>query len=535
MAIRPTTTRIGTARYSTGTSATASAHHRKPAVVTGTSRPPPTAASGKRPRPVMATASVTSTAVARAVSTSLGRATAPASATTPTPATASPTPRTVVRREGVADQGGAEQRARDHDGPRGHRVEGERADRTERDHRAGRDGPRLLVGARQQGQDRGDQDDHGERQEHGRRLGVGVGEPYAGAAGERRVLAERVGCGLAGQGEGDAEDRERGQEHRHPGHRTPVGRGHDRRRGPEGEGDQDDRPEHGRALVGGRQAGRHGQHAAAAAAPSARVSTGYEETKGTGARRRSEATSSADAVAVDPETVQRWVVGRLGQADEHQGQPPAGRADDGSDPQDPELAGPARGHQGAIGDHDERRDRGGSLGRAQDAEAEQGQGEHGHDLRRGQPGRDGQRESGDEHGPTDGADHAGVGEATQPAGVVRADDVQGEQTQRDRGQRLGRDPEAAGAEPHTQPAADQGEADEDRRTPSDAEPGPGDRQEDDGRDQQAQRTEAEQDLGDRERRHPVRTVAAGDRTGSRTGRCGCRVRRLERGSALDLR
>ena len=107
-----------------------------------------------------------------------------------------------------------------------------------------------------------------------------------------------------------------------------------------------------------------------------------------------------------------------------------------------------------------------------------------------------------------------VARRPQPAGVLGADQVEHDQPQRDDGERLGGDPEVAAGEPLAGERGRDGQPDQDRGPAADAEPRPGDGQEDHGRDEQAGGAEPEQDLGDR---GGAEAAAGAGRGGRRVG------------------
>ena len=111
---------------------------------------------------------------------------------------------------------------------------------------------------------------------------------------------------------------------------------------------------------------------------------------------------------------------------------------------------------------------------------------------------------------TDQADQLLEGEVAEPAGVVGTHDVEHQEPEGHGGERLGGDREAAAAEHDARRSGGAGQGDQDGGAATDAEPGPGDGQEDDGGDQQAGRPEPQQDLGDR---GALETVPHGRRAG----------------------
>ena len=88
-------------------------------------------------------------------------------------------------------------------------------------------------------------------------------------------------------------------------------------------------------------------------------------------------------------------------------------------------------------------------------------------------------------------------QGAEPARVVGTDHVEHEEAEADDGQGLPGEPQVAPAQPDAEPAAGGGEEQQHHGPAAHAEPGPGDREEGDGGDQQAEHAEAEQDAGHR--------------------------------------
>ncbi len=220
-----------------------------------------------------------------------------------------------------------------------------------------------------------------------------------------------------------------------------------------------------------------------------------------GSSTRAATDEHPDAVAVDPEPVQRGVLGRIRRPRR------PGRARNASPPPAAEVHGstttPSARPSSASAVNAEHRDCGhdlGVLGGDADPERRRAEAERSGDLRGDQPARRERRAPARPRGgvPPSSArnDSSRRRTPSQPA-LLGADHVEDDQPERDGGERLGGDPEVAAGQPLAGERGRDGQPDQHRGAAADAEPRPGHGQEDHGGDEQAGRAEPEQDLGHR--------------------------------------
>ena len=199
-----------------------------------------------------------------------------------------------------------------------------------------------------------------------------------------------------------------------------------------------------------------------------------------------------------PESRERRPLERLAQSGAGQGQPARSGTDQGDPRQHGQLVDPADGSQGGEGDDGKRADqqpvteqvhRGGV--RREEADAR----DH---LRRGQatlgdrPG-----EGNAQQGEADDQGQLGRRALAEPAGAIGADQVERQQAEGDRAQRLAGHAEASRGQPAAEAGGGDREPGQHSGAAADAEPRPGHREEDDRGDEQAQGAQAEQDGGHR--------------------------------------
>ena len=210
-------------------------------------------------------------------------------------------------------------------------------------------------------------------------------------------------------------------------------------------------------------------------------------------------------MTVDPQARQRGVLHGRGEPVEREARPPEGPTGSSCPREDGDPKPATDDGEAGEREHRERRDDLVVRGLPGGADDQDRQADRGHDLGYDEPGRrEHQGQPRKHQHPTDHAGEPGVGQVAEPPGVVGAGHVERQEPEGDGGERLRGDAQPASAQPVAEGAGHEREADEDRRTTADAEPGPGLRQEDHRGDEEAQGPEAEQDLGDRGRAQAVR-------------------------------
>ena len=441
----------------------------------------------------------------------------------------------VVPTEGHREQGhGDRAEEAEHERQR-HLVEAERGQRSDCDATAG-DADREPVAWRghQGGECEGAHG--GEEQQRVQGL-VDRRQAHGGVLGPRLADGRDASGTARDEGESRSQHRQGTGGEGHPRDGVPRRRRDRRDRGPhEGHTDR----ERGLLVGGAVEAGQHDREREGArdqrrtALPHERLGPG----DGPQQHREGAHQDELPAVAVEPQLARRRVRRCLGQCPHGAACPGRGGHETRHPGQHLRTEASADGSQSRKCEHGHETDQvdgGDGVGRPVDARQDHRETHRSDQLRHHETGRTQRRhrhdDAGHEEAETDQADEGLDVEVAEPAGVVGADEVEHHESERDGGQRLGGDREAAATKGHARRAGGTGQQDKDGGAASHPEPGPGDGQEDHGGDEEAGGAESEQDLGDR-----CAPEAVPDGCGPRDGhRREVRVEGRRRGRRWDRR